>query len=205
MNVYFVNTVRLNAGTPPFEAAGYRWEKSTDNFAQDVLDEYFRGPGYTEKYVYRWAAIYSGFTGYTRLDVTNGVARVYLKGVCAPTKYDYTIAQPLMVNLKQFSNIQFVKIYDENGTTEHPDGSSDSIPTCLDPAFAATPTNSPTPSPSPTATPTRTQTATPTARSTPTALYTLLEGLLLSEDHVPGGLWEALGVFFGKSAEIRSG
>jgi Fe-S cluster biogenesis protein NfuA len=169
-----VNTVRLNAGTPPFEEAGYRWEKSTDNFAVDVLNAYFKGPGYTEKYVYRWAAIYSGFTGYTRLEVMDGIARVYLKGACAPTDYNYTIAQPLMVNLKQFSSILFVKVYDENGTTEQPDARSDSIPTCLDPAFAPTPTLTPTPASSPTATSTRTQTPTATARSTPTPLYTLL-------------------------------
>ena len=155
--------------------AGYRWEKSTDNFAADVLNEYFKGPGYTEKYVYRWTAIYSGFTGYSRLEVADGIARVYLKGACAPTNYNYTVAQPLMVNLKQFNSIQFVKIYDQNGTTEHPDGASDSIPTCLDPAFAPPPTFTPTPSLSPTPTPTATKTSTPTARATATPLYTLLK------------------------------
>ena len=175
LNVFFVSTVRLNAGTPPFEVAGYRWEKSTDNFVQDVLNEYFKGPGYTEKSVYRWTAIYSGFTGYARVDIAGGIARVYLKGSCAPTDYNYTIAQPLSVNLKQFSYIQFVKIYDQNGTTEHPDGASDSIPTCLDPAFAPSPTFSPTPSSSPTPTATRTRTPTPTPRSTPTPLYVLLK------------------------------
>jgi hypothetical protein len=174
LSVYFVNTVALNAGTPPYEVAGYRWEKSTDNFVADVLNEYFKGPGYTEKYVYRWTAIYSGFTGYTRVEVADGIARVYLRGACAPANYNYTIAQPLMVNLKQFPYIQFVKLYDENGTTEHPDGASDSIPTCLDPAFAPTPTVSPTPTASATPTATRTQTPTATVRATATPLYTLL-------------------------------
>jgi murein DD-endopeptidase MepM/ murein hydrolase activator NlpD len=175
LSVYFVSTVRLNAGTPPFEVAGYRWEKSTDNFAADVLNEYFKGPGYTEKYVYRWTAIYSGFTGYSRLEVADGIARVYLKGICTPVDYNYTVAQPLMVNLKQFNSIQFVKIYDQNGTTEHPDGASDSIPTCLDPAFAPSPTFTPTPSLSPTPTATATKTSTPTARATATPLYVLLK------------------------------
>jgi hypothetical protein len=170
-----VNTVALNAGAPPYEVAGYRWEKSTDNFVADVLNEYFKGPGYTEKYVYRWTAIYSGFTGYTRVEVADGIARVYLRGACAPANYNYTIAQPLMVNLKQFPYIQFVKLYDENSTTEHPDGASDSIPTCLDPAFAPTPTVSPTPTASATPTATRTQTPTATVRATATPLYTLLK------------------------------
>lgn len=170
-----MNTVRLQAGTPPYEVAGYRWERSTDNFVADVLNEYFRGPGYTEKYVYRWTAIYSGFTGYTRLEVADGIARVYLKGICAPTDYNYTIAQPLMVNLKQFPFIQFVKIYDQNGTTEQSEGATDSIPTCLDPAFAPTPTVSPTTTSSPTPTGTRTQTPTPTIRASATPLYVLLK------------------------------
>ncbi|HEX8992590.1 MAG TPA: peptidoglycan DD-metalloendopeptidase family protein [Anaerolineales bacterium] len=175
ISVYFVNTVNLNAGKPPYEAAGYRWERSTDNLVADVLNEYFRGPGYTEKYVYRWTAIYSGFTGYSKLDVAGGIARVYLTGTCAPASYNYNIAQPLMVNLKQFSTIQFVKIYDQNGTTEHPDGASDSIPTCLDPAFAPTPTVTPTPVSSPTPTMTPSRTPTPTPRPTATPLYVLLK------------------------------
>jgi Fe-S cluster biogenesis protein NfuA len=175
LKVYFVNTVALNAGMPPYEAAGLRWEKSTDSFVADILNEYFKGPGYTEKYIYRWAGLYSGFTGYTKVEVADGIARVYLKGACAPTRYDYTIAQPLMVNLKQFSYIQYVKIYDENGTTESPDGPSDSIPTCLDPAFAATPTFTPTPTSSPTITPSPTPTSSRTPRPTATPLYVLLK------------------------------
>ncbi len=174
LNVYFVNSVRLAAGTPPYEAAGYRWEKSSDNFPQDVLNEYFKGPGDTEKNVYRWIAIYSGFTGYTKLDVAGGVARLYLKGACAPANYTYNVAQPLMVNLKQFSSIQFVKIYDQNGTTEKPDGASDSIPTCLDAAFAPSPTPTLTPAASPTPTPTRTVTPTRTIRPTATPPYMLV-------------------------------
>ncbi len=175
LNVYFVNTVRLMAHTPPYEVAGYRWVRSTDNFPVDVLTEYFKGPGYTEKYVYRWTAVTSGFTGFTKLDVTNGVARVYLRGACAPTDYSYTVAKPLMVNLKQFSSIQSVKIYDQNGTTENPDGPGDSIPTCLDVAYAPSPTVSPTPTLSPTPSPTRTRTPTPTIRPTATPLYVLLK------------------------------
>lgn len=173
LNIYFVSSVRLAAGTPPFEVAGYRWERSSDNFQQDVLNEYFKGPGDTERNVYRWIAIYSGFTGYTKLDVTGGIARLYLKGSCAPANYTYTVAGPLMVNLKQFSSIQFVKIYDQNGKTEKPDGASDSIPTCLDAAFAPTPTVTFTPTVSPSPTPTRTRTPTPTPRRTATPQYTI--------------------------------
>ncbi len=39
----------------------------------------------------------------------------------------------LRVNLKQFPEITYVKIYDQNGQTADPDGLSDSIPACLEP------------------------------------------------------------------------
>ncbi len=175
INVYFVNTVNLQAHTPPYESAGYRWVKSSDNFPVDVLNEYFKGPGYTEKYVYRWASITSGFAGFTKLDVSSGVARLTLRGICAPTDYTYTVVQPLMVNLKQFNTIQSVKIYDQNGGTENPSGPGDSIPTCLDPAFAPSPTPTLVPTLSPTVVPTRTRTPTPGPRPTATPLYVLLK------------------------------
>jgi hypothetical protein len=193
--VYFVNSVLLRAGTPPFEVAGYRWVRSSDNFPQDVLNGYFKGPGDTEKYVYRWIAIYSGFTGYTRLDVTGGIARLYLKGACNAPDRTYTIAQPLFVNLKQFSTIQFVKLYDEQGATEKPDGSVDSIPACLDPAFAPTPTPTATLSSSPTPTSTRTITPTPTKRPTATPQYTLANVYFVDKKRYDSGVppFEAAG------------
>ena len=39
----------------------------------------------------------------------------------------------LKTNLKQFISIQFVKVYDQNGTTKDPDGRTDSAPACLQP------------------------------------------------------------------------
>lgn len=98
-----------------------------------LLDEYFKGPGATEKYQYGWVAIYDGFTGYSRVEVVNGIARVYLTGSCAPANPNYTIANLLFLNLKQFPEIQYVKIYDQNGLTQDPFGTSDSIPRCLMP------------------------------------------------------------------------
>ena len=116
------------------EVIGKRWVSSSADFPKFILNEYFRGPGYTEKYTYGWIAIYSGATGYSKLDIADGIARVYLTGKCDSKGSTFTIAQPLKDNLKQFSSIiQYVKIYDENGTTQDPDGQSDSIPACLEP------------------------------------------------------------------------
>jgi hypothetical protein len=40
---------------------------------------------------------------------------------------------PIRDSLKQFGYIQYVKIYDENGNTQSPEGNQDSIPACLEP------------------------------------------------------------------------
>ena len=115
------------------DVLGKRWAQSSVNFPEFVLNEYFKGPGLTEKNTYGWIAIYSGATGYSKLEISEGIARVYLTGRCNSEGSTFTIAGPLINNLKQFSYIQFVKIYDENGNTENPEGQSDSIPACLEP------------------------------------------------------------------------
>ncbi|HXQ38097.1 MAG TPA: hypothetical protein VN843_29100, partial [Anaerolineales bacterium] len=96
-------------------------------------DEYFKGPGSTERFSFGWIALYNGFTGYSRLEIRDGVAHVFLEGSCMPDGRDSNIADLITLNLKQFPEIRFVKIYDENGVTQNPDGLSDSIPACLAP------------------------------------------------------------------------
>jgi hypothetical protein len=126
LNVYFYDrSLQL--------AAGKRWAVSSANLPKFVVDQYFKGPGYVEKYFYRWTAPLSGATGYSQLEVADGIARLYLTGACNSQGSTFTIAQPLMQSLKQFSEIQFVKVYDQNGETEIPDGPQDSIPACLEP------------------------------------------------------------------------
>jgi hypothetical protein len=132
VDIYFVNKYRYTNNLPPFERVGTRYVRSND-IVGGLLDEYFKGPGATEKFQYGWTAIYDGFTGYSRVEVVNGIARVYLTGVCEPANPNYTIANLLFLNLKQFPDIQYVKIYDQNGLTQDPFGSSDSVPACLQP------------------------------------------------------------------------
>lgn len=132
VNVYFVDKYRLERNLKPVEQPGLRWSKS-NRLARTVLDEYFRGPGSSERTEFGWIGIYNGFTGYSKFELQDGVAHVYLKGTCAPDGLVYTIADALKVNLKQFDEISYVKLYDQNGDTQSPDGLSDSIPTCLKP------------------------------------------------------------------------
>jgi murein DD-endopeptidase MepM/ murein hydrolase activator NlpD len=132
IKVYFVNKFRYENNLPPFEVAGKRWVRS-NMLPQSALNEYFKGPGSTERFSFGWIALYNGFTGYSRLEIRDGVAHVFLMGTCTPEGRDFTIANLIILNLKQFPEIQFVKIYDENGGTQNPDGLNDSIPACLQP------------------------------------------------------------------------
>ena len=132
INVYFVNQYRYNNNLPPFERAGARYVRS-NNVYLSLLDEYFKGPGATERYSYGWINLTNGFIGYNKFEFTNGVANIYLKGTCNRGDATYTIANLLTYNFKQFPEVKFVKIYDENGSTQDPSGLSDSIPACLKP------------------------------------------------------------------------
>jgi hypothetical protein len=55
-----------------------------------VLDEYFKGPGAYEKTYYGYVGLYNGFTGYSRFELRDGVAHVYLSGACQAGASDYT-------------------------------------------------------------------------------------------------------------------
>jgi hypothetical protein len=132
IDLYMVNKFRYENNLPPFIVTGDRWARS-NMLPQAALDEYFKGPGSTERFQFGWIALYNGFTGYSRLEIRDGVAHVYLTGSCMPDERDFNIADLIMLNLKQFPEFRFVKIYDENGATQNPTGSSDSIPACLQP------------------------------------------------------------------------
>ena len=127
-----VNRFRYENNLPPFVVTGDRWAR-TNALPQTALNEYFKGPGATERFSFGWIALYNGFTGYSRLEIRDSVAHVFLEGTCTPDGRDFNIADLITLNLKQFSDIQFVKIYDENGQTQTPDGLSDSVPACLAP------------------------------------------------------------------------
>jgi hypothetical protein len=163
--VYFVDGARFNQKNPPYLANGERYVRSSIDPYKAILDEYFKGPGATEKYTYGYFAVYDGFKTYRKLEVANGIARVYLLGSCKPEYVDLNIATLITANLKQFSTVQYVKVYDENDETTSPRGNVDSAPACLKLEPTATPSSTPLPA---TSTPTPTNTATFTATSTST-------------------------------------
>jgi hypothetical protein len=132
ITVYFTNLNNFNVGTEPYEKAVIRTVPATDNVPQAVLLQLFKGPTDEEK-AQGLDVFKSGATGFSQLTLEDGVARVYLTGDCASNGATYTIANLLDANLKQFPEIKWVKVYDQNGETETPTGQSGSIPFCLEP------------------------------------------------------------------------
>jgi hypothetical protein len=132
LTIYFTDVARYQVGTEPYEAAVTRSMPAPASLPEAVLTQLFLGPTETEK-AQGLAVILSGTTGFSDLTIENGIARVYLTGTCASQGATYTIANLINANLMQFSEIQWIKIYDQNNETETPDGQSGSIPFCLEP------------------------------------------------------------------------
>ena len=103
--------------------------------ASSVLQRLFAGPTQAE-HARGMQFVTSGTTGFTRLTIRQGVARVYLAGPCASGGSAITVADEIMPTLRQFPSVQSVKIYDSAGNTEQPAGDVDSIPDCLKPSAA---------------------------------------------------------------------
>jgi hypothetical protein len=132
LTVYFTNIDRYAIGTEPYEDPVTRTVPVPDSLPEAVLTQLFLGPTAEER-AGGLDVVLSGTTGFSQLTIEGGVARVYLTGTCSSGGATYTIANLIFANLEQFPEIQWVKIYDQNGETETPDGQSSSIPFCLEP------------------------------------------------------------------------
>jgi len=132
LTVYFTDTARYQVGTEPYETAVMRSVPAPAARPEAVLTQLFLGPTEAEK-AQGLAVVLSGTTGFKKLTIEAGIARVYLTGTCASQGATYTIANLIFANLEQFPEIQWIKIYDQNNETETPDGPSGSIPFCLEP------------------------------------------------------------------------
>ena len=138
-----MDNTRLITGQLPYEIPVPRFVISSKDRVTSVLDEFFKGPSDVERNR-GLGMVLNGFTGYSRLVFANGGVQVYLAGNCQSNGTFYSIARLLMVNIKQFAEIQFVKIYDQFGNTREPAARVDSVPACLDPNFTPSPTPLPT-------------------------------------------------------------
>ena len=132
LNVYFTNIPRYAVGTEPYEDVVTRTVPVTGSLPEMTLQQLFLGPTPAEK-AQGLEVVLSGSTGFSKLTIEDGVARVYLTGKCNSGGATYTIGNLIFANLAQFPEIRWVKIYDENGQTETPGGQTSSIPFCLEP------------------------------------------------------------------------
>jgi hypothetical protein len=132
LTVYFTNINRYAIGTEPYEDPVTRTVPKTGSLPEMVLKQVFIGPTSAEK-AQGLDVILSGTTGFSKLTIEDGVARVYLTGKCNSRGATYTIGNLIFANLAQYPEIRWVKIYDENGETETPTGQTSSIPICLEP------------------------------------------------------------------------
>lgn len=132
LTVYFTNEARFAVGTEPYEDPVTRQVPAALDPMRAVLDQFFLSPT-QEEYNAGLRLVNSGFAYVRDFEVENGIARVYLGGVCANNGAAYSVANLIMKNLSQFPQISAVKIYDENDSNLDPDSNSSSLPYCLEP------------------------------------------------------------------------
>ena len=132
ITVFFTDIDAYASATPPYEIPVSRFVAGGTSLPEAVLTQFFAGPTVEEEAL-GLVAITSGTTGFSALEIDDGIARVYLTGPCNSGGATYTVAVLLAVNLQQFDEVTYVKVYDESGHTAQPDGPSSSIPACLEP------------------------------------------------------------------------
>lgn len=101
--------------------------------ARGALHRVYAGPTQAER-ADGLRLLRSRSTGFTDLRISRTkIARVRLTGGCNSGGSTVTVAGHIAPTLKQFRSVRWVKIFDPQGTTERPNGRSDSIPECLEP------------------------------------------------------------------------
>lgn len=131
VRVYFFNQQRFVDNVEPFFIPVWR-RVATPAVAGGALTSLFRAPLFTESEA-GLSLLSSGATGFTGLRISDGIAHVRLTGGCNSGGSTVSIAGSIFPTLLQFSNVQYVKIYDPAGRTGDPTGPSNSVPDCLEP------------------------------------------------------------------------
>jgi Sporulation and spore germination len=131
--VYFGDQQKITAGIdPPVTTVERRLTKPA--VAGAAMRELFKGPNQAER-ERGLVFVDSHATGFADLRISQWkVAHVRLLGpISSDGSAVITIATQIIPTLKQFATVDWVKIYDEDGKTEQPDGPVDSIPSQLEP------------------------------------------------------------------------
>lgn len=129
--VFLFNRKNFVANRQPFFTPVVR-PVPAEGPAVGALDQLYAGPLNGERAAGQ-RLLRSHSTGFTRLSITNRIARVRLLGHCSSDGSTVTVAGEIMPTLRAFPGVDWVKIYSPSGHTEHPHGPTDSIPACLEP------------------------------------------------------------------------
>lgn len=129
--VWVFDRTRFLADTPPFFVPRPRPVIAATP-ATALLDRLFAGVTPRE-FGNGLRVLRSGATGFEIRSIGDGIARVRLTGGCSSGGSTVTIAGEIMPTLRQLATVDWVKIYNPAGHTEHPLGHQDSIPACLEP------------------------------------------------------------------------
>lgn len=133
LSVYFVNKNNFDKGVEPYEQAVSRLTTTDLDPKEATIKSFF--VGLTDDEID--AGIIAFFNGVEDADVTfdvaTGVARVNLRGACDAKGAAYNVGTLIDVNLKQFPDVKYIRIYDENGETLSTNELESSWPACLQP------------------------------------------------------------------------
>ena len=129
--VFLFNRKNFIANDQPFFTPVLR-PVPADRPAVGALDQLYAGPLNGQRAA-GLRLLRSHSTGFTGLSIRNRIARVRLLGQCSSDGSTVTVAGEIMPTLRAFPRVDWVKIYDPSGHTEHPRGQTDSIPACLEP------------------------------------------------------------------------
>lgn len=130
--VTFLDQPRFNAGKEPYTRTVNRVVPAYTP-ASAVMHQLFAGPTPAERAL-GLRTVRSRATDFDRLRISPwGVAHIRLLGGCDSGGSTFTVADLITPTLKQFTSVDYVKIYDRSGNTGSPSGPTDSIPECLEP------------------------------------------------------------------------
>lgn len=129
--VYFFNQKRYLENREPFYTPKLRPVRRGTP-AIGTMDRLFAGVLPAER-ASGLRLLRSEATGFRRLSIEDGIARIHLTGGCSSGGSTVTVSGEIVPTLRQFASVDWVKIYDPDGTTLTPEGRSDSTPECLQP------------------------------------------------------------------------
>ncbi len=131
VKVYYLDQNAMDAGTEPVLVAVER-QVGAKMPQKNAVWSMFQGP--TPEEVERGLKLVaSGAEGFEAFAVADRIATLKLRGGCDNAGDTTSVYDLIAATLKDFEDIDHVKVLDPSGTTSEPEGAGDSRPDCLQP------------------------------------------------------------------------